>query len=225
MLLRLADNRDPSSLASRLRAKRNFWFQSLAHAFPRPFTVLDVGGTETVWKTIGFANKQEIKITILNVVPTEVSYDNVSFVLGDGRNMHQFEEKQFDVVYSNSVIEHVGDYADIRRMAEEVRRVGKRYFLQTPNRYFPIEPHFVFPFFQFLPRVLQTALVQNFSLGWIERKERWDQAAQEVESIRLLSYGELSSLFPDGKIEREKIFGLTKSLIAHKMSISSQNWR
>jgi hypothetical protein len=53
-------------------------------------------------------------------------------------------------------------------MAEEVRRVGQHYFLQTPNRYFPIEPHFVFLFFQFLLRVLQTALVRHLSLGWIK---------------------------------------------------------
>jgi 2-polyprenyl-3-methyl-5-hydroxy-6-metoxy-1,4-benzoquinol methylase len=79
--------------------------------------------------------------------------------------MRQFRDHQFDVVYSNSVIEHVGDLDDMRRMAQEIQRVGKRYFLQTPNRYFPIEPHFVFPFFQFLPRPVQISLVQKFRLG------------------------------------------------------------
>jgi SAM-dependent methyltransferase len=146
-----------------------------------------------------------------------VTCDNITFALGDARDMKQFADQQFDVVYSNSVIEHVGDFSDIRQMAIEVRRVGKRYFLQTPNRYFPMEPHFLFPFFQFLPRAIQIALVQNFSLGWIEQRPDRSQAAQAVDGIRLLSYRELSSLFPDGKVAREKIFGLTKSLIAYKV--------
>ena len=217
MVLRLADNRAPDSLASRLREKRNKWFRSLIDAVPRPLTVLDVGGTETVWKTIGFSNQPNVKITLLNVEPIEASSENISTITGDARDMRQFPKHHFDVVYSNSVIEHVGNLNDMLRMAQEIRRVGKRYFVQTPNRYFPIEPHFVFPFFQFLPRLIQIKLVQNFGLGWIERKPEWNQAAQEVDSIRLLSCDELSRLFPDGKIKKEKLYGLTKSLIAYKI--------
>jgi 2-polyprenyl-3-methyl-5-hydroxy-6-metoxy-1,4-benzoquinol methylase len=121
-----------------------------------------------VWETIGFANQPDIQITLINVKPCETSYNNISLIVGDARDIHQFREHQFDVVYSNSVIEHVGDPTDMQRMAQEVRRVSKSYFMQTPYRYFPIEPHFVFPFFQFLPRTVQIALVQTFNLGWIE---------------------------------------------------------
>lgn len=55
--------------------------------------------------------------------------------------MKQFQDNEFDAVFSNSVIEHVGDYEAQRQMANEIMRVGKRYFVQTPNFYFPIEPH------------------------------------------------------------------------------------
>jgi hypothetical protein len=85
MALKFADNRDPDSLASRLRAKRHDWFRSLISSLPRPLTVLDVGGTETVWKTIGFVNQPDIQITLINVEPCETSYNNISSVLGDAR--------------------------------------------------------------------------------------------------------------------------------------------
>jgi ubiquinone/menaquinone biosynthesis C-methylase UbiE len=217
MVLKLADNRDPNSLASRLRARRNEWFRSLISNLPKPLTVLDVGGMEAVWETIGFVNRPDIQITLLNVEPCKTSYSNISVVIGDARNMHQFRDNQFDVVYSNSVIEHVGALDDMRRMAQEIRRVGKRYFLQTPNRYFPIEPHFVFPFFQFLPRSVQIFLLQNYKLGWIGRVPERKFAEIAIDSIRLLTWNEMRSLFADAEIEREKLFGITKSLIAYKM--------
>src|ERR1039457_2552789 len=108
MVFKFADNRDPNSLASRLRAKRHEWFRSLISNLPRPLTVLDVGGTETVWEIIGFVNQPDIQITIINIEPSETSYNNISLVVGDARDMRQFRDHQFDVVYSNSVIEHVG---------------------------------------------------------------------------------------------------------------------
>jgi hypothetical protein len=78
--------------------------------------------------------------------------------------------------------------------------------VQTPNRYFPIEPHYQLPFFQFLPRSARMALNRRFSLGW-QGKGHW-------EEITLLSAGDLKRLFPDAEIRRERVLGLTKSLIA-----------
>ena len=67
MVVKFADNRNPNSLASRLRAERNKWFRSLISTLPRPLTLLDVGGTETVWETIGFANQPSVQITLINL--------------------------------------------------------------------------------------------------------------------------------------------------------------
>jgi SAM-dependent methyltransferase len=217
MVLKFADNRDPTSFASRLRAKRYEWFRSFIGGLPRPLTLLDVGGTEAVWETLGFVNQPDIHITLINVAPHATSYRNMASICGDARDMSQFRRHQFDVVYSNSVIEHVGDLDDMRRMAREVRRVGKYYFVQTPYRYFPIEPHFVFPLFHFLPRPLQIALVQRFNLGWSEPKPERQIAEQAIDSIRLLALNEMRALFPNALIRKERLFGLTKSLIAHNV--------
>jgi hypothetical protein len=135
--------------------------------------------------------------------------------VGDARAMPQFTDKQFDIVYSNSTIEHVGNYLDQKNMANEVARVGKQYYIQTPNRYFPIEPHFVFPFFQFLPISIRVWLVQNFKLGWFPKIPDYQKALSEVKDTRLMAKSEVQALFPDAEIFEEKYFGLAKSFVAH----------
>ena len=100
-------------------------------------------------------------------------------------------------------------------MAKEVRRVGKRYFVQTPNKYFPLEPHFLFPLFQFLPINIRVLLLQNFRLGWFSKTPDQAKAREIVESIRLLDKREFISLFPNAELYEEKTFGMTKSFVAY----------
>jgi hypothetical protein len=103
-------------------------------------------------------------------------------------------------------------------MANEVARVGKSYFIQTPNKYFPIEPHWLFPFFQFLPFSIQVFLTQHFTLGNIKKTNSKEAAINLVKEVRLLSKKEFESLFKDAKIYKEKIIGLTKSYTAYKIA-------
>jgi hypothetical protein len=134
--------------------------------------------------------------------------------MGDARAMPQFAAKSFDVVFSNSVIEHVGDYANQRRMADEIRRVGQRYFVQTPNKRFPIEPHFLVPWFQYLPTGTRSWLLSRFDVGWYRRMPDRAAARAEIESIQLLTRKRFSDLFPGATIRDEKFVGLTKSFVA-----------
>jgi SAM-dependent methyltransferase len=129
---------------------------------------------------------------------------NVDVRVGNGTKL-DFADDEFGAVFSSSTIEHVPKQLQAA-FAAEIRRVGRRYFVQTPNRYFPIEPHYQFPFFQFLPERAQRALNNRFSLGWRE-KGHW-------EEVNLLSARQLHKLFPDAEIHRERVFGLTKSLMA-----------
>lgn len=211
----VADFHAPDSLASRMRRRRFAFFESLAVELPTGAKILDVGGTPEFWQDIPLVEEKQASVTLLNTESYTETRSDVKLVTGDAREMRCFANREFDVVFSNSVIEHVGDRADQQRMASEVRRVGQRYFVQTPNRYFPLEPHFHVPFFQFLPRALRIALVQRFKLGWMPRKPDYQQAKQEVDQIRLLSVTEMQTLFPDATLYREKIGGLTKSVIAY----------
>jgi SAM-dependent methyltransferase len=130
--------------------------------------------------------------------------ENVDVRFGDGTNL-PFADREFPVAFSNSVIEHVP--TDRREdFAREIQRVSDRYFVQTPNRYFPIEPHYQLPFFQFLPERIQRALNARFTFGW-EPKGHWP-------AITLLTARDLRRLFPDAEIHRERVLGLTKSLMA-----------
>jgi hypothetical protein len=129
---------------------------------------------------------------------------NVTVVKADGTAL-PFGDGEFPIAFSNSVIEHVPKRKQAA-FAAEIRRVSERYYVQTPNRFFPVEPHYQFPFFQFLPERMQRALNKRFQLGF-RPKGTFDE-------ITLLSERDMKRLFPDAVIHREKVLGLTKSLMA-----------
>ena len=198
------------SMAIDFRRKRFAFFKSLIACLPRPLHILDVGGTQDFWEMMGFI-RDDVKLTILNTKPIEATFPNVTSIVGDARDMHEFKDEEFEVVFSNAVIEHVGSFEQQRQMAEEVQRVGKRYIIETPNRYFPIEPHVLIPFFQFLPLDLKVFLATHSpSWGW--------KAAhiEELRTIRLMSEKELRSVFPGARVSKEKFLGLTKSFTVYK---------
>ena len=215
IIQKIYDHRRSDSLTSNLRRKRLSFFKSLTSSIATPLKILDVWGNQIFWENAVFKKQEdrEVEITILNI--QQMNHPKFKCVVGDARNMNQFKDKEFDIVFSNSVIEHVGEYNDKRQMSNEVKRVGTRYFLQTPNLYFPIEPHFVFPFFQFLPIELRVWLLTHFNLGWRKKTTDKRKARSSVTSIRLLSKKELIELFPDATLYEEKFWGLTKSFIVY----------
>jgi len=194
-----------------MRRRRFDSFLGLLETVPRPVSLLDVGGTPGYWESMGFADPG-VHITTFNL--TDQPNSTMRQVSGDARSMPQFAAGEFDVVYSNSVIEHTGSRADQEEFAREVRRVGRRYFVQTPNYWFPLEPHFLLPGFQFLPVHLRALMLSRFNLGHIRRKPTYSAAEDAVRSIELLTAGDLRSLFPDANLLRERFLGMTKSLMA-----------
>ena len=173
--------------------------------------VLDVGGYLAIWDLLPVRPS----LVMLNLPDATVAEPrpNVAWLHADGRRL-PFADRAVDVVYSNSVIEHLSTWTAQQAFAHEITRVGRRYYVQTPNKWFPIEPHLLTPFVQFLPMPLRKALARNFTLwGWIIRPTP-AEAHGMVGHIRLLDERELRRLFPDARIERERVLGLTKSLIA-----------
>ena len=118
-------------------------------------------------------------------------------------------------VFSNSLIEHLATYENQAKLAKESQRIGKHYFIQTPAYIFPLEPHFLFPFFHWLPVKIRVLALQKFNIGWYPRERNFQDAKQKVEEIRIMKLRELKNMFVNGKIIKEKLFGLTKSYIAH----------
>jgi hypothetical protein len=217
VLYTLSNCSESGSLANKLRKRRFALFRRLLRSVPRPITILDVGGTEIFWENMGFDREKGIEILILNLDDIEVHHSNFRSMIGDARNMKQFKDKEFDVVFSNSVIQYVGAnaYEDQKAMASEIKRVGKSYFVQTPNKYFPLEPHFLFPFFQFFPLKIQIFLLTHFNLPGRTKIPNAIEAKEKVNSIRLLTEKEVIELFPDGVIVKERLGFLAKSFIAY----------
>lgn len=185
------------------RTKRYELFEQLCALEPQD-RIVDVGAG---WGSAleRFNSVNPIVAVDLNPIESDwLAKPNVTVMKGDGTKL-PFTDEEFDVAFSSSVIEHVP--AELQpAFASEIRRVARRYFVQTPNRYFPIEPHYQLPFFQFLPETVRRALNQRFTLGW-QAKGQWEQ-------IDLLSAKDLRRLFPDAEIHCERLLGLTKSLMA-----------
>lgn len=211
----LADNSSGTSLATKMRRARFALFLSLLDKLESHATVLDIGGTQDFWTHMLGGAKRDIRVTLLNIEHQRVTSEKFISAVGDARSMPQIADKSFDVVFSNSVIEHVGSYDNQQQMAREVVRVGKRYFVQTPNKRFPLEPHFLFPWFQYLPNSARAQIVHRFDVGWYKRIPDLDDARREVESIQLLTRREFAALFPGASIHTERFGGLAKSFVAY----------
>jgi hypothetical protein len=211
MLRRLADSQNPNSLANRLRAKRFARFEALIAPLPRPLRILDVGGENAFWENRGWAGRSDVRIFSLNLVPEKQQHDNIEPVAGDATNLSQFSDHSFDVVFSNSVIEHLFTFENQRRMATEVQRVGKAYWVQTPNYWFPMEPHFHVPGWQWMPVGVRVSMLQRWRCGWRGPCPEPKRARELVEELRLLTKSELEKIFPGATLISERLGGLVKS--------------
>jgi len=213
ILQKIADNNNKKSYANKLRKDRFHYFKNNLDKLKTPISILDIGGTVNYWEQMGFTGSDTIKIHLLNRYTQKTNHTNIIALKGDALDLSQFKENNFDIAFSNSVIEHVGNYKNQTQMVSEMRRVAKNLYLQTPNYYFPIEPHFLFPFFQFLPHFTKLFLIRRFNLGWYKKESDKQKATTLANSIDLLSYKEIKKLFPNGLIYRERFMGLTKSFV------------
>ncbi len=127
---------------------------------------------------------------------------------------NEVKSMKSDLVISNATIEHVGSFENQKKMAQEVIRVGKKYIIQTPNKYFFIEPHYLLPFFGYLPKPIKFWILTKTKLS---RLKKWDEkfAKQYIQEIRLISEKEMKILFPNSKIYFEKFLGMNKSFTTH----------
>lgn len=201
-----------------MRRRRFRFFMELIDSLPRPITILDVGGTEAYWEHMGLDAK-DIRITLLNLEAVPVKNQTVfTSVQGDATDLSAWADKSVDFVFSNSVIEHLFTWAQQQKMASEVQRVGRSYFIQTPNRYFPMEPHWLIPFFQFMPRSIRIALTRVGAWGHMPKLRDDQAAAKLVDEVRLLTASEMKTLFPKANIYYEYMFGMVKSVSAYHIA-------
>lgn len=178
--------------------------------------ILDVGGDHWFWSA---PTQSRLQVTCLNRYIPQEAYDTrqFSYIKGDGRQL-PYSDKEYDIVFSNSTIEHVGTFDDQRKFASEIRRTGKRYWVQTPNKWFFMEPHFITPFIHYLPKRFQEKLIRRFTVWGLVTKPSKEQITNFLSSIRLLTRKEMQRLFPDGSLYEERFLFFVKSFVVYKAS-------
>jgi SAM-dependent methyltransferase len=186
-------------VAERFSARSRRRRRELYHQLMRPTSdeeIVDVGCGNTGLAAL----EPEARVTGVDMTDRPAfAGGRDRFVQADARRL-PFPDDRFDIAYSTSLIEHVPP-SDRGQVAGEIRRVSGRYFVQTPNRWFPVEPHVLLPLFHLLPLAARRGL-------W-----RLGVSKDPFEDVRLLGPRELRSLFPDGVLVRERLGPLTKSLV------------
>lgn len=176
--------------------------------------VLDLGGQPNIWDDV----PAKLDITILNLEgiarTTYPSQHKIEYVVGDACRVTAYEAGDFDLVFSNSVIEHVGGVAQRQAFAAEVHRLGPAYWVQTPAIHFPIEAHTGMPFWWHYPAGLREKLIEK----WRHDLPDWTEM---VEGTDIVSRAELKALFPDAKLLTERVMGIPKSFILYKPAAPS----
>lgn len=174
-------------------------------------TVIDLGGTVESWLV---APVRPSHVTVVNLEPSGVSSDWITTIQADACCLpNNLQKATFDLVFSNSLIEHVGGHTRRQQLADTVAGLADRHWVQTPYRYFPIEPHWLFPFFASLPLAVQGAILERWHVsGWWPADHA--EAVANAMSIELLTRTQMKHYFPHSRLVSERFKGLTKSVIA-----------
>ncbi|ASW56439.1 class I SAM-dependent methyltransferase [Plantactinospora sp. KBS50] len=212
---RLVDG--PHSWAARRRERRRGW---LLRCFPdlAEMSVLDLGGRLSSWQRAPVRPK---RLHVVNLEPA-------GGLVPDWAQVDQADAcdlpahltlGRYDLVFSNSVLEHVGGHERRLRFAETVHALADAHWIQTPYRYFPVEPHWILPGMQFLPVPARVALARRWPLGHTPVRERTD-IEHAVLWTELLSQAEMRHYFPRSRLVVERLAGLPKSLIAIRGAVA-----
>lgn len=210
---RLVDS--PTSIGAGKRAER---WETVRRLFPALDTmrVVDLGGTVESWRR---APLRPAHVTVVNLFePGESEESWLLPVAGDACDARAALDAAgaatgYDLVFSNSLLEHVGGHAQRVALAAEIHALAPRHWVQTPYRYFPVEPHWLCPMLQFLPIAARARVAGAWPLSH-SRPASATSAMSEVQWTELVGVAELRAYFPRSEIVREKVAGLTKSIIA-----------
>ncbi len=227
----ISDHNNPKSLSAKARSRRVRFFASLIESLYKTgllkgkIRILDIGGTFQFWQMNACHMPIDIIeiIEIVNILTIDAELKTIAGIAmksysGNALDVSSIHSSHYDIVHSNSLLEHVGDLSAQKAFASNVCQLGTYHFIQTPCRSFPIEPHFYIPFFAFLPLSIKTFLHYNFSLGFMNKEKCWLQARINCENTRLLTHKELLHIFPNSKCIPERLFMLCKSWIITNMT-------
>ena len=215
-----ADFSNTNSFAYKLRKKRfDLFVKLLGDKIKKNITILDLGGESVYWEVLDkekIFHQDNIQIIMLNLIKEKSHSPNMISIVGNAKNLSMFRDKSVDIVFAHSVIQYITNTIDKFQMAKEIERVSDCYFIQTPNYYFPLEPHYKMPFFQFFPLKMKAFILRHFKTGLKKKLTDYNLSIKAAKRVKLLKKKELRKLFPDSTLYCERALGMTKSFTIHK---------
>ena len=216
----LVNHHKKNSFVNQFRQKR---FELLKNGIEKliqkdHFKILDIGGDIQYWKNIGWQHPA-CKIHLLNLYESKVPENEThqfSSSVGNGLSL-EYKKGEVDLIFSNSVIEHVGSYENQQIFAGEVRRVSDKYIVQTPSIWFPLEPHSLIPLFQFLPHPIRALLIMTFNINYFPKAKTYKAAIIVSHSTLMFTHKRFKQLFPEAEMQVERFLGIPKSYTAIKL--------
>lgn len=190
--------------------------------------ILDLGSKDGTYIASVIRYRNNVYMADIDVNALEEGRKKFGFntLLLDEDSRIPVPDKFFDIVHCSSTIEHITvnknevekykssrkfsrvAFEHQRRFANEIRRVGKKYFVQTPNKCFVIKSHTWLPLVNFLPRSILIKIISFLNASTWPKKTQADW--------NLLCKQQMQELFPDAEIVKEKVLALTKSIMAIK---------
>jgi hypothetical protein len=152
-----------------------------------------------------------LNLSLPDVVRARRAVPGLKGVCGTGLRL-PLADKSVDICYCNAVIEHVFNFANQVTFANEIMRVARSWFVTTPNRWFPFEPHLRLPLVTWLPQRWQHKLGRRF--GYLHLEKKYGSGADRSD-ICLLSRGRLKKLFPTSRVRRIGVPGFTPAFVAY----------
>jgi hypothetical protein len=211
-------------IRARAARKRSTLFLRHVEHLPRPVSVIDLGGSAQMWRRWGITASDGLRIVLANDHRADRTHRAEplpgSFVenwLVDARELTPAQLAAYDVIFSNSMLEHLPTRAQQAALAEVIARSGRPYFIQVPNKHCIVDPHFPHPlaaFFAAWPRPMQAWVWQRHRLGSEGCPSSADDAIARVHGYNPLARRDLAALFPQARIVTEWNLGLPMSLIA-----------
>jgi ubiquinone/menaquinone biosynthesis C-methylase UbiE len=199
-----------------LNARNEFFKYFIHHTdYSNDKSVIDIGTTPSLDKeqnNLLQKTKNNPNITCFSNQDCKILYKKFknikNILIGDGKNT-LLDDNSFDIVHSNATIEHIGSFDDQISFTEEMLRISKNsIFIQTPNRFYPIDFHTIIPFIHWLPKKIHRKLLKFLNLHFYSKEE----------NLNLLSKKDLKKIckilnIRKYKILEHKLFFFTSNLI------------
>jgi len=211
-------------------AKEKFKFFLDKMALNRQEVILDLGGGDG-----SYMDRFGPELNNYSVIIADISEEAISkaqkkgyksIIIDAANNILPFKDNEIDCIFCNSVIEHItipkdqlwseisysnefykNSHSIQQQFASEIIRCSKKYYVQTPHKYFPIESHTWFPFVGYLKRRSQLKLLKLINRFWVKKSQPdWNLLTEKV----------MQQLFPDAEIIVVKKLGFKKEIIAIK---------